>query len=655
MSRNYMRVIVRNESNATLRLRHDWTSGEWTPGGWLPSQFPQTPPGAGLWWQAEGESVAGVPITGVEARAWYDVIDAAGAVVGELYIFANSPWVESQYGNTFHVRAPKGFYTAYADAKGQKVGDHSILEISFRNTKRVAVPGFLPSVNGFQFRNSWSENLPVVTLGALWSRFRKGIVDDVADFLGIGQMPEDWVPITKADAGLCGGMAFAAMDYFYANQLPPIARVGPDPDKGPGNFSLAPDSPDDPLFQFIRERLLDSFDFTGRGHRWLSYTSPIYPDDDEGVAQTLGLMKGKSWITYREEWPRIREQLDQGKLATIGLVQSSEFDIGANHQVLAYAYEQSGQMVRLWIYDSKIPGEARRWAQPLDADTVHLEFDITNTADGITVIRHNYPAEAPSRTKRIYAILYMDNYSQRTPPLGRALPPPGRPKVVRLSEADAKSTTTGGAVTSETANRCGEPMRKGAWTCMTTITFVAQVSGYMNPALTWKVNGSVVPAAPGPLRVDVAGSVYEVDAHINVGGRSLTLTSRSGDTYKVPVSVDVRDDLGETGHAETVFEVEGSYEGFRLEDIRAAAQCIFRTIPVPVDIYTIPKPGPLEAPVDLEQWAHVTLEKLRVDPSLDQSSRAALKGYISAQVRSPELRVSEPVRVNRASLRIFNR
>ena len=33
MSRIYLRVIVTNDSSATLRLRQHWTSGEWTPGG----------------------------------------------------------------------------------------------------------------------------------------------------------------------------------------------------------------------------------------------------------------------------------------------------------------------------------------------------------------------------------------------------------------------------------------------------------------------------------------------------------------------------------------------------------------------------------------------------------------------------------------------
>ena len=645
MSRNYMRVVVRNDSNSSLRLKDASTTGSWTP-QWNPTAFPLAPPGAGLWWQAEGESAIGVAISGVEARAWYEIVADSGAVVGNLYIFADSPWVESQYGNTFHVHASPGFYAAYMDAEGQKVGDHAILEISFRDTRRVAIPGFLPSTHGFQFRNKWNGDLPVVTVGSLWNRLRSGIAADIASALGIGQMPEDWLPITHADGGLCGGMAYAAMDYFHANQLPPIARTGAD------GLSVAPDSADDPLFQYIRARLLDSFDFTGRGARWLSYTSPIYPDDDEGVTQALGLMKGKSWVTYREEWPRIRNELDQGRLATIGLVQSAAFDIGANHQVLAYAYEQSGQVVKLWVYDSKIPGEARRWIPPIDSDAVYLEFDITNTADGITVIRHNYPAE--SYDKRVYAILYMDNYSVHTPPLGRGLPPPGQPKFVQLPEADASSVTTGGVVSSETTNACGGPLRTGTWTCKTTATFLARVSGYMNPVLTWKVNGVDVPAAPAALTLQVAGATFQVDAQINIGGTSLTLASRSGDSYKVPVSVHIRDDLGETGDAEGVFEVEGSYVGPKLEDIAAEGRCIVSLIPVPVDMYTIPKAGVHpESQEDLEHWAQATLNQLQTDRGLDEGARAAIQGYVAAQVRTPDLRVDAPVRVNRARLR-FN-
>jgi len=622
-----MRVIVNNESDSTLRLGHDWTSGDWTPGGWQPSQFSETPPGGSLQWQAEGESVADVALSGVEARAWYDVIDPAGANVGELYIFANSPWVESQYGNTFHVYAPKGYYAAYVDAYGQKKGNRAILEISFRNTRRVEVPGFHPSINGFQFANHWSDELPVVTLGSLWNRFRNAIPGDLADTLGIGTVAEDWLPITHADSGLCGGMVYTVMDYFNARQLPPTAA------KDAHNNFVPPDSSNDLLFQHVRQRLLDSFDFTGRGSRWLSYTSPVYPDDDEGVLQTLGLMKGKSWVTYREEWPRIRELLDRGQLAPLGLVQSAEFDIGANHQVLAYAYRQDAQVVQLWIYDPNVPGQE---AAPAIADDLYLEFDITDTSNGITVTRHN--CRVKDYEKRIYAILYMDNYAAHVAPFGQPFPPLDQPKVVNLHESDSESVTTGGTATSERTSHCGDILKIGHWISKTTTTFVVQVSGYLNPTVNWKVNGDPLAPENTSYQLTENGHTYRVGCQLNVGGRSLTLSSESGDSYKISVAVDVADMLGNAGHAETVFEVEGEYDGMRIEDIRAEAQCIAKSIPVPVDIavFTVPKDPEPDPDFDIQKWKQATLEKVQADPSINPGSYAAIKSYVDLQANTPE-------------------
>ena len=57
-----------------------------------------------------------------------------------------------------------------------------------------------------------------------------------------------------------------------ANQLPP-------------EQTTAPNSPNDALFEFIRDRLWDSFDVGGEGHRFLGYSSPHYPNGDEGVIQ----------------------------------------------------------------------------------------------------------------------------------------------------------------------------------------------------------------------------------------------------------------------------------------------------------------------------------------------------------------------------------
>ena len=80
-----------------------------------------------------------------------------------------------------------------------------------------------------------------------------------------------------------GGKVFAVKDYFVANQLPPA-------------LASAPTDPNDPLFQYIRDRLLDSFDTFGSGNRWLGYSSPHYPNGDEGVSQLLGFTRGRSWL-----------------------------------------------------------------------------------------------------------------------------------------------------------------------------------------------------------------------------------------------------------------------------------------------------------------------------------------------------------------------
>ena len=637
MSRNYMRVIVSNESSAHLRLRHSSTSGEWTPGGWAPTKSPQIAPGEDRGWQAEGDSALGVALTGVEARAWYEVVAPSGAVVGELYVFVNSPWIESQYGNTFHVHAPAGYYAAYADPKGQKHGNRAILEISFRDTHKVAVPSFKPSANGFAFANTWDGDLPVVTLGALWNRFRNALSAGLADALGIGTLPEDWMPITQADTGLCGGMTYAAMDYFASGQLPPAAK------KDPADGFVSPDSPDDPLFLFIRKRLLDSFDIVGRGHRWLSYSSPIYPDDDEGVLQTFGVSKGKAWVTYREEWPRIRELLDDGQLAPIGLVQSAEFDIGKNHQVLAYAYEQSAQNVKLWIYDPNVPGRIRdpnvpgKSAPNAKADDLYLEFDTSSTSNGITVIRHNAPPTPPEQTKRIYAILLMDNYVPQMPPPGLAMPRPGQPKHFELVIGDSESVTTGGTGTAEGRNHCGEVMQTGHWTCRTSMTFVTQIAGYVDPAVSWTVGGLPVTDGGIQLAISFEGKTFDVGCRLLPGARSLALSSGSGETYRVEVTAAMRDAVGETQFGASEFDVGGSYDGLRMEDIRAEVQCIARTIPAPVDIgkFVIPEEGP--DPREAELWKVGVLESLHNDATINPATRAAIESFVDLQVKLPDI------------------
>jgi hypothetical protein len=210
--------------------------------------------------------------------------------------------------------------------------------------------------------------------------------------LGINDvLDENSLPLTHADAGMCGGMVFAVMDYFAAHLLPPT-QTNP------------PSRADDPLFRYIRDRLFDSFDILGQGHRNLGYSAPTYPNGDEGVIQTVGLARGRSWVTYRDELPLVKDDVDAGRLSPLALIQTDNLDIGNNHQVLAYGYTQSGQDVTLYIWD---PNSGRQ--------EVTYNFNITATDGEVHITR------SPPNNHRIFCFYRTNGYEPKAPPNGRRI------------------------------------------------------------------------------------------------------------------------------------------------------------------------------------------------------------------------------------------
>jgi hypothetical protein len=382
MGRIRMKVFIRNESDGMLHLMgSELISGDFTP-DWSP---PATiAAGERKGFQGEGD-LAVVPTSGTEGRVRYNIVGA-----GELYIHWNSPLIESDYDNTFHIWAPPGWEVSHSGGQGHEAE----LEIRLRRTQRRNVPNFNPAGRGFAFdNNNWDPGLPVIGLGFLWNRLFESLPGPLGD-LGIDRVvDENWAPITHADAGMCGGMAYAVIDYYHFHLLPPTQMQ-------------SPTSRDDVLFQYIRDRLWDSFDVGGQGHRFLGYSSPHYPNGDEGVLQALGLTRGRSWVTYREEWPRIQADIDAGKPSPIGLIQSADLDIGQNHQVVAYGYEKSGQDVRLYIYDPNAVTNGR-------PDEIMYDFNVTAT-DGEVHIKRT-----PQNAKRIWCFFRINGYTPRQPPNGR--------------------------------------------------------------------------------------------------------------------------------------------------------------------------------------------------------------------------------------------
>jgi hypothetical protein len=168
------------------------------------------------------------------------------------------------------------------------------------------VPGFLPSLCAFRFANFFlSQPLLRIPLA------------------GLGHLK-----IGNASRGLCGGMVFAACDLFARGSPPPD-------DHKPPEYGT-------PLFGYLVRRLFNSFQLPLgplRYYRWMA-------------ARDDHLMR----FTIRREWPRVRRELDAGRLAALGLIRvrsRNPLRLGENHQVLAYAYrlhDDSGAL-EIAIYD----------------------------------------------------------------------------------------------------------------------------------------------------------------------------------------------------------------------------------------------------------------------------------------------------------------
>jgi hypothetical protein len=190
----------------------------------------------------------------------------------------------------------------------------------------VRVPGFRPSTRGLHFPNDFPH------------------VPNFEIELPSGRT----VPVGDAANGLCGGMAYTVRDLFEAGAAPPALTVAP----GEG-----------PLFEYLAERLLESFDLPFGPATYLKLMHPRLPDGD------LAVVHGRAWRMVNLEWPAVRGDLDRGTLSPLGLVKAKSrnpSDLGKNHQVLAWGYDLEGTRLTLRLYDPNHP----------DDDDVTMTLDV---------------------------------------------------------------------------------------------------------------------------------------------------------------------------------------------------------------------------------------------------------------------------------------
>jgi hypothetical protein len=228
----------------------------------------------------------------------------------------------------------------------------------------LGTDGFLPSRHGFAFRNSWPSAPGVTVPSPLGS-------------IGVG----------NAARGLCGGMVFAALDYWRAGIAPPAGQP----------------PPGSPLYRYVVRRLITSWQIpagVARYYRWMSL-----PDGDSSLdlrGRRLITRPGVSRRTIEAEWPRLRAHLNAGIPTALGVVTVASANparLGHNHQVLAYGYQVSGSKVALGVYD---PNSGPR-------DDVRICFD-ASAPSGTAAFSHNLDLARPVRGFFVVA------YSPAAPP-----------------------------------------------------------------------------------------------------------------------------------------------------------------------------------------------------------------------------------------------
>ena len=252
--------------------------------------------------------------------------------------------------------------------------------------------------DGFAFSNAWTlDAAERATLSSLVTPLIPGVV------AAIVPDPTLWIPlIVAANAyisfganntyGLCGGMAYVALDHWNARV--PLPRGASETDQ-PSRDAPVPAM----LRDLIWRRLLDSLGPGGvlRGTLEWSLLLNQVPSWLGGGAEGL---RNRTLL----EWDKIRNHIDAGRPWPIGLIITGR-DVWNQHQILVYGYENTGfNQGKLFIYENNHPSQF--------GDSSHRELLVDFS--GPTLV-----AAAPSGPAGTLAGFFCSNYfSDR--PLGLA-------------------------------------------------------------------------------------------------------------------------------------------------------------------------------------------------------------------------------------------
>jgi hypothetical protein len=489
-------VFIHNETDEELNLIEGVVNeGEWGHGG---AQAPPSFIAAGKSGELGTDSTGGILPKGTEGHVRYRI---GGFGPDEVYLHWNNPVLGSN-GYNQHIGP------SHDVIRRGGGGNNAVVEFHVRPSVLHST-GFLPTRDGFPFTNHWDD--APYTLPPL----RGTILDQ---------------KYGNAANGLCGGMVFAARDYFEAGlTIPTVPRP--------------PAGEQDPLFRYLVDRLFDTFEVDSVS-LLLKLMDPIYPDTDENPLSVLGLASGRASVMADIEWPVIRDDIDGGHSSPVCLVtvkSALPWDLGKCHQVLAYAYQVRGEDVELHVYD---PNQI--------SNDVAMRFSLRTVAERI-VIQHNVGVHDENGQQRpIYCFVRM-NYTPRQPTVQTApRPPASEPQQVWLQTDQIvvrqEVVESGRKVFPIMGGLCGEgefDYQRVAQTERITVT--ARTRGFIRPVVSWQISNTPVPAGAAqswaarvsPVGVD-ADPWADVVLTTTTSDNTLVIQNRPDDgQYSFPVQVSV--------------------------------------------------------------------------------------------------------------------
>jgi len=176
---------------------------------------------------------------------------------------------------------------------------------------------FIPKDHAFKFSNRFVNELLTIKRFVFWGKTYKIETD-----------------------GRCGGMAYAALDYYFANEKIPEFTSGDF-----NNSDVPPDG--HPLAGYISSRQMDSMVKGLHGLR----------DGRKFLSWTKKSTKVVLNNTLKREVPKVKREINRGRPVVLGLIKAKKvMEAGDNHQVVCYGYnDHHSGYTDFYIYDPNHP------------------------------------------------------------------------------------------------------------------------------------------------------------------------------------------------------------------------------------------------------------------------------------------------------------